>query len=583
LPTANLSEYLADFHMAFGNNAFEILHEDHTKSFGALMTFQEYNEIDDSVLDKLLHLDQPFVITQTLNFVHHKEARQKYQQQKYIADLADAKNVRKLSGIDEIMADDNNSYVDYGEQQLTIMPTSDSIIGLNKNIDEMFYALFELGLIALREDLLMEDCFWSQLPANFSFISRQTYTSTSRVAGFSSLNTFPTGHKVRNHWGKAVTVFYTEHGAPYFFNFHHQDNGHTIIIGPEGSGKTVLLNFLLSESRKFNSKLFFFDQKKASKVFINAIGGKYYNIMNTPNNRNRLYLNPLQLQDTTKNKIFIVSWLGDLITSAGGILNKKDYDIIEKAVHEVYDLGEPERRIAQICKALGKLDRIDLAVHLQIWYGNGELAHVFDNEEDGIINAPGLIHGFNMDSVTHDSRLLAPVLAYYFHIIELSLDGSPVMIVLDEAWKLIDNDLFASHIREWLDYLREKNAMVIFATESLDDIANSKITYSLIEKVATQIYLPNSNVDDNNHGAYQDVFRLNDKELSLLMSMEVEERQFLLKHGNEAVIAKLDLKSMKELLVLSGGEHTEQVMNELIGSVGSEPDHWLPQFYKELS
>jgi hypothetical protein len=47
------------------------------------------------------------------------------------------------------------------------------------------------------------------------------------------------------------------------------------------------------------------------------------------------------------------------------------------------------------------------------------------------------------------------------------------LLVLDEAWIFLDHPLFAARIREWLKTLRKKNVAVLFATQSLADIASS--------------------------------------------------------------------------------------------------------------
>ena len=65
------------------------------------------------------------------------------------------------------------------------------------------------------------------------------------------------------------------------------------------------------------------------------------------------------------------------------------------------------------------------------------------------------------------------------------------MVVLDEAWALIDNAVFAPRIKDWLKVLRKLNAFVIFATQSVEDASKSDISDTLIQQTATQIFLPN--------------------------------------------------------------------------------------------
>jgi type IV secretion system protein VirB4 len=86
---------------------------------------------------------------------------------------------------------------------------------------------------------------------------------------------------------------------------------------------------------------------------------------------------------------------------------------------------------------------------------------------------------------------IAPVLTYLFHRLEARFTGRPTLLILDEAWVFLDHPLFAARIREWLKVLRKKNVSVIFATQSLADIAQSTIAPAIIESCPQRILLPN--------------------------------------------------------------------------------------------
>src|SRR3546814_2973367 len=95
--------------------------------------------------------------------------------------------------------------------------------------------------------------------------------------------------------------------------------------------------------------------------------------------------------------------------------------------------------------------------------------------------------------------VVLPVLTYLFHRLEerfASLSetgekGRPTLLILDEAWVYLDNPAFAARIREWLKVLRKKNVSVVFATQSLADIAGSAIAPAIVESCPQRIFLPN--------------------------------------------------------------------------------------------
>jgi type IV secretion system protein VirB4 len=108
------------------------------------------------------------------------------------------------------------------------------------------------------------------------------------------------------------------------------------------------------------------------------------------------------------------------------------------------------------------------------------------------------------------------VLAYLFHRIEDRLDGAPTLIIIDEGWLALDDDGFASQIREWLKTLRKKNASVVFATQSLSDIDGSAIAPAIIESCQTRLLLPNERAIEPQIAAIYRRFGLNDRQIEIL-------------------------------------------------------------------
>jgi len=91
-----------------------------------------------------------------------------------------------------------------------------------------------------------------------------------------------------------------------------------------------------------------------------------------------------------------------------------------------------------------------------------------------------------------DDKAVLPVLFYLFRRIEQRLDGSPTLIVLDEAWAYLAHELFERRIGDWLRTMRRKNAVVVMATQQLADFADSKIAPVILDNCPTKIFLPNA-------------------------------------------------------------------------------------------
>jgi type IV secretion system protein VirB4 len=421
----------------------------------------------------------------------------------------------------------------------------------------------------------MEPAFWSQIPGNFHYVGRQSIINTNNLASFNSFHNYPLGKPHNNFWGEAVTVFDTTSGTPYYFSFHLRDIGHTTIIGPTGAGKTVLMNFLCAQAQKFRCRLFFFDKDRGAEIFLRAINGKYTVI----DPGKKCGFNPLLLPDTGESRIFLLEWLKQLVSTLNEPVSAEDMALLTSAINGNYKLDPKDRRLSNIAPFLGLEGPGTLAGRLAMWHSNGSHAKIFDNEDDVIDFSQANIFGFEMAELLKDKLTLGPTLLYLFHRINISLDGSPTMIVLDEAWALIDNPIFAPKIKDWLKVLRKLNTFIVFATQSVEDASKSAISDTLIQQTATQIFLPNLKATD----VYRKAFLLTEREYHLIKTIDPGSRFFLIKQGVDAVIARVDLSGMEDIInVLSGRADTVIILSQVIKEYGDDPEVWIPIFNEKL-
>jgi len=455
------------------------------------------------------------------------------------------------------------------------MVAEDSLKLMEKSVSMVTAELVNLGINPVREQLVLEQTFWAQLPANFEHIGRTSEISTMNMASFASLHNYPVGNIRGNHWGNAVTVFDTTSGTPYFFNFHARDVGHTTIIGPTGAGKTVLMNFLVAQAQKFRGRTFMFDKDRGAEIFVRALDGQYMIIEPGED----CGFNPLQLPDTREHRVFLIDWLKALVTTNGEIISPEENDRIVEAIDGNFKLEKSSRMLRNIAPFLGLEMPGSIASRLRMWHSGGNYAKIFDNPVDMINFSNDRVFGFEMGELLADKVSLAPTLMYLFHRVHMSLDGTPTMVILDEAWALIDNPIFASKIKDWLKTMRKLNGMVVFATQSVEDAAKSSISDTLIQQTATQIFLPNPKATSS----YKEAFMLTDREFNLLKTTDPATRYFLVKQSGDVVVARIDLSGMEDVInVLSGRAETVSILKRVIEEVGNDPDEWLPIFQAEV-
>lgn len=572
---SEISHSLSIYRKYFGDRVIEVTGST-KKRFAGLISIKEYAPATAAgLLDGFLQLPFEFIISQSFSF-HNRSVninRMQIRQRRMMA--AEDAAISQIAEISDALDMAMSGHVAFGPHQLTVMCFEENMHDLEKVLSLAIAELVNIGINPTREKFVMEPTFWSQLPANFEYIARGADISTLNLAGFASLHNYPTGKINGNHWGDAVTVFDTSSGTPYFFNFHNRDVGHTTIIGPTGSGKTVLLNFLCAQAQKFNCRTFFFDKDRGAEIFIRAIGGNYTII--EPGKKCRF--NPLQLPDTPENRTFLAEWMHTLVTVNDEPFSAEDMDRINEAVAGNYKLDKKDRMLRNIAPFLGIEGPGTIAGRLKMWHSGGPYSGLFDNAEDVIDFTNGNAFGFEMGEVLKERVSLEPTLLYLFHRISLSLDGTPTIIVLDEAWALIDNKIFAGRIRDWLKTLRKLNGMVVFATQSVEDATNSAISETLIQQTATQIFLPNPKATD----AYRKAFMVSDREFNLLKTTDPGSRFFLVKQGKDVVVARIDLSGMDEIInVLSARAETIVLLDEVMRQVGDAPEAWMALFQEKV-
>ncbi|MCC7046281.1 MAG: VirB4 family type IV secretion/conjugal transfer ATPase, partial [Alphaproteobacteria bacterium] len=219
----------------------------------------------------------------------------------------------------------------------------------------------------------------------------------------------------------------------------------------------------------------------------------------------------------------------------------------------------------------------DLAGRLDAWIadgpaGGGEHGWLFDNASDRLDLSARVI-GFDMTALLESPRLRTPVMMYLFHRIEERLDGEPAMILIDEGWKALDDEVFSHRIRDWLKTLRKRNALVGFATQSARDALDSRIGPALVEQTATMIFTPNARARAEDYCAG---FGLTRHELDVIRTLPAHSRCFLIRQADASVVVRLDLSGMPEVLsVLSGREATVRRLDQLREAHGDHPRHWF--------
>ncbi|MGN0862905.1 MAG: VirB4 family type IV secretion/conjugal transfer ATPase, partial [Stenotrophomonas koreensis] len=223
--------------------------------YGAILNIKEYPDSTyPGILNGLKYLDFEYVITHSFSPIGRQDALRVLDRTKGLMISSGDKAVSQIIELDEAMDQLSSGNFVLGEYHYIIALYADSQAALQQQVATARAELSNAGFVSAKEDVAIAASFYSQLPCNWRYRTRQANVSSLNFLGLSPLHNFATGKKERNPWGQCVTVLQTTNGQPYYFNFHathpaenslgEKAIANTMVIGKSGTGKTALINFL---------------------------------------------------------------------------------------------------------------------------------------------------------------------------------------------------------------------------------------------------------------------------------------------------------------------------------------------------
>ncbi len=579
LPRMPLDTYIPQRRITFGRRMLELRGtNDPECRFGAMLSIREYTPYTAAgMLDGLLKVPGEFILSQSFALQDRAPILSEMDRVERQISVSDERGTSLEAAINTAKDELVNGRAVMGYHHLTVMALGDSIKETESCTQAVTKELQESGLVVVREDLNAEPAFWAQLPGNFAYIARRALISSRNFCGMASFHNFALGKPSGNRWGPAISLLQTTSLTPYYFNFHKGEVGNFIVTGPTGSGKTAGLLFLFAQAMRVRPQPRFaiFDKDRGAEIFVRACGGQYEVLRpGIPTG-----FNPLQLDDTPEARAFLFELLAFLVRprTAGDKLGAEQEKILAAAVERIFSVPIRERRfrdVVQLLRGAELAGHDDLASRFEVWCD----AHgwLFDNHED-LWDGDRGIFGFDLTSILDDPDIRTAALAYIFFRIGGMLDGfRPMMMFIDEGWKVLGDEKAGAFLNDQLKTIRKKNGIIGLGTQSPRDVVTAKIAHTLLEQSPTNIFFPNPKADRE---SYVERFGLSEAEFDWIKSTSSTSRQFLVKHDHDSVIAKLDLSSMPDLIkVLSGRSETVAECERLRATYGDDPAKWLPFF-----
>lgn len=358
------------------------------------------------------------------------------------------------------------------------------------------------------------EAWLGSLPGHVYANIRQPPISTLNLAHMIPLSAVWSG-EARDHHFKAPPLLFgkTEGSTPFRFALHVGDVGHTLVVGPTGAGKSVLLALMALQFRRYpQSQVFAFDFGGSIRAAALAMGGDWHDLGGalSQDASEPVALQPLAWIDDTAERAWATDWVASILAREKIEITPEAKDHLWSALTSLASARLPERTLTGLSVLLQSMT---LKRALQPYCLGGPYGRLLDAEFERIGDAS--VQAFETEGLIGTGAAPA-VLAYLFHRIGDRLDGRPTLMIVDEGWLALDDADFAGQLREWLKTLRKKNASVVFATQSLSDIDGSDIAPAIIESCPTRLLLPNERAIEPQITAIYRRFGLNDRQIELL-------------------------------------------------------------------
>ncbi|MCX5480241.1 conjugal transfer protein TrbE [Kaistia geumhonensis] len=428
---------------------------------------------------------------------------------------------------------------------------------------------------AMSETINAVDAWLGSLPGHVYANVRQPPISTLNLAHMIPLSAVWAGPERDEHFGAPPLLYgKTEGSTPFRFSLHVGDVGHTLVVGPTGAGKSVLLALIALQFRRYpDAQVFAFDFGGSIRAAALAMGGDWHDLGGslTDGATASVSLQPLARIHETHERAWAADWVAAILAREGVTITPEVKEHLWTTLTSLASAPIPERTLTGLAVLL---QSNDLKQALRPYCVGGAYGRLLDAEGEQLGDAA--VQAFETEGLIGGGAAPA-VLAYLFHRIGDRLDGRPTLLIVDEGWLALDDEGFAAQLREWLKTLRKKNASVVFATQSLADIDGSAIAPAIIESCQTRLLLPNERAIEPQITAIYRRFGLNDRQIEIL-SQATPKRDYYCQSRRGNRLFELGLSEVALALCAASSKTDQAAIEAILAEHGR--DGFLPAWLR---
>lgn len=493
------------------------------------------------------------------------------------AQLLDSDADNKVADADLALQALGADHVSFGYLTTTITVADADRIRVEEKVRAAERIVGGLGFTTIRETVNAVEAWLGSLPGQVYANVRQPIVHTLNLAHLMPLSSVWAGPARNGHLdGPPLSYAETNGSTPFRLSTHVGDVGHMLIVGPTGAGKSVLLALLALQFRRYpNAQVYIFDKGNSARAAVLACGGAHHALGlggEDDEGGGAIAFQPLRHIDRADERGWAAEWIGALLAHEKVLITPEVKEAVWSALTNLATAPIEERTLTGLSLLL---QSAALRSALAPYTLEGPFGCLLDAAEDDLRVAD--VQCFETEALMGRAGVVAPVLTYLFHRLEARFTGRPTLLILDEAWVFLDHPLFAARIREWLKVLRKKNVSVVFATQSLADIADSTIAPAIIESCPQRIFLPSDRAIEPQFQAAYTRFGLNQRQIELV-SRAVPKRQYYLQSARGNRLFELGLGPIALALCAASDPEGQKRIDAVLA--GHEPRDFAAHFLR---
>lgn len=560
-----VSDDVSNTRVTFRGRVFEISDGAVGRRFGTSFAIKNYPPKTSCTMFDELNLPVDMVVTHSFTPINSNLMASRIKREQRLRRASDDGARSLAAELEDALDDLESKRLSFGEHHMSVTVFADTLERLESIAGEVRNTAATEGVNLVSEAFAARTHYFAQHPGNGAKRSRKAAVTNHNFADFAAFHRSPLGK--RGHevpWGTEITMFPTPDMSAYWFNYHEQGSptkeptsGHTLILGRPGSGKSTISAFLMTQARRAGARVFVFDYRLALEMAVRANGGRYAAIEAGSSTG----LNPLQTETDERGQSWLSDWLAALIHRSDKPLTPAQTNIIQEVIRQNATASNDLRNWSDLASLFVSADDGgDLHERLREWTADGRYGWIFGQNAQDTFSLEGDVVGFDLtgilDSDSEKERMA--VLSYIFRRVERVIeDRKPTIIVIDEAWKALDNPYFAGRLSNWLVTARKQNAVVVMMTQYASQLEQTRTGKTIIEAVPTQILLPNIRASASDYA----MLNLHGKELDVLLNTGSNSRLALVRDDQGSVVVNADLSPLGPLLTVLGGmEKGEQLV-----------------------